>query len=148
MMTLKAQTYAPDGYIVREGELGKEIYFISRGKAEITSDEGREIHGTFEAGDYFGHLSLVLEEKSTASVRTLTYCGIFILTNDDLDRIREEYPEFRDVLEKMSQALLGLHISPPPCRRPVLPEIAPTRKTAGQPQHKRRKCTWFTHARL
>ena len=46
LMTLKAQTYAPDGYTVREGELGKEIHFIERCKTEITSDEGREIHGT------------------------------------------------------------------------------------------------------
>lgn len=102
LMALKAQTYAPDGYIVREGELGKEIYFISRGKAEITSDEGQEAHGIFEAGDYFGVLSLILEEKRTASVRTLTYCDVFILTKDDFDRIRDEYPEFRDVLKKMS----------------------------------------------
>ncbi|MFC1712927.1 ion transporter [Candidatus Poribacteria bacterium] len=102
LMTLKAQTYAPDGYIVREGELGKEIYFISRGEVEITSGEGQEVHDTFEAGDYFGDLSLLLGEKRTASVRTLTYCDIFILTKDDFDRIRNEYPEFREVIKKMS----------------------------------------------
>lgn len=102
LMTLKAQTYAPDGYIVREGELGREIYFISRGKVEITSDEGLEAHDTFEAGDYFGDLSLLLGEKRTASVKTLTYCDIFMLTKDDFDRIRNEYPEFRDVVKKMS----------------------------------------------
>ena len=101
LMTLKAQTYAPDSCIVREGEVGKEIYFICSGEMEIMSDEGRKIHGTFETGDYFGHLSLVLGEKRTASVRTLSYCDVFILTKDNLDRIRNEYPEFRDVLKKM-----------------------------------------------
>jgi len=39
---LKPQTYAPDVYITHQGELGKEIYFLSRGKAEITSDNGKK----------------------------------------------------------------------------------------------------------
>ena len=53
-------------------------------------------------GDYFGDLSLILGEKRTASVKALSYCEIFILTREDFNRIRKEYPEFRDVLKKMS----------------------------------------------
>lgn len=102
LMTLKAHTYAPDGRIAHEGEVGKEIYFISRGEVEVTTDEGRQVHTTFEAGEYFGNISFALGEKRTASVRTLTYCDIFILTRDDFNRIREEYPELRDVFKKMS----------------------------------------------
>jgi voltage-gated potassium channel len=102
LMALKAQTYAPEGYIVREGELGKEIYFISRGEVEITSNEGENNHGTLGDGDYFGDLSLVLREKRTASVRALTYCEIFILTKGEFDRIKSEYPEITGVLKKMS----------------------------------------------
>jgi CRP-like cAMP-binding protein len=101
-MALKPQTFAPDGYIAREGEVGKEIYFISRGKVEITTNEGQNSHGTLEGGDYFGDLSLILREKRTASVRALTYCEIFILIRTDFNRIKDEYPEFRDVLTKMS----------------------------------------------
>jgi CRP-like cAMP-binding protein len=46
-----------------EGEVGKSIYFISKGKTEITSNDGKNRHGTFEDGDYFGDLSLILNEK-------------------------------------------------------------------------------------
>lgn len=46
---LKPQTYAPDVYIARQGELGKEIYFLSRGKAEITSDNGKKSMATLKA---------------------------------------------------------------------------------------------------
>lgn len=42
LSALKPQTYAPDVYIARQGELGKEIYFLSRGKTEITSDNGKK----------------------------------------------------------------------------------------------------------
>ena len=102
LMALKPQTFAPDGYIVREGEVGKEIYFISRGTVEITTNEGRNSHGTMKGGDYFGDLSLILREKRTASVRALTYCEVFKLGRTDFNRIKDEYPEFRDVLTKMS----------------------------------------------
>ena len=102
LMALKPQTFAPGGYIAREGEVGKEIYFISRGKVEITTNEGKNSHGTLAGGDYFGDLSLILREKRTASVRALTYCEIFMLGRDDFNRIKNEYPEFKDILTKMS----------------------------------------------
>jgi voltage-gated potassium channel len=102
LMALKPRIFAPEGYIVREGEVGKEIYFISRGKVEITADDGQSQHGTLEDGDYFGDLSLILREKRTASVKALTYCEIFKLDRTDFNRIKDEYPEFRDVLTKMS----------------------------------------------
>ena len=102
LTSLQPRTYAPDGYIVREGEIGKEIYFISHGTVEIVSDDGSKVHGTLEAGDYFGDLSLLLREKRTASVRSTTYCEIFALTDKEFNRIRKEYPEFKDVLKKSS----------------------------------------------
>jgi len=53
LLALKPQTYAPDGYIAREGEVGNEIFFISRGKIEITSNAGSNFHGTLEGGGLF-----------------------------------------------------------------------------------------------
>ena len=102
LTSLQPCTYAPDGYITREGEIGKEIYFISHGKVEIVTDDGGEVHGSLEAGDYFGDLSLLLGEKRTASVRSETYCEVFVLTEKEFNRIRQEYPEFREVLKKSS----------------------------------------------
>jgi hypothetical protein len=35
-------------------------------------------------------------------VRALTYCDIFILRKDEFNRIRGDYPEFREVLKRVS----------------------------------------------
>jgi hypothetical protein len=102
LMSLKPQTYAPGVLIAREGEVGKEIYFLSHGKVEILSEDGDESYGTLEDGDYFGDLSLILKERRTASVRALTYCEIFILAKKEFNHIKSEYPEFREVLKKVS----------------------------------------------
>jgi hypothetical protein len=103
LMSLRPQTYPPGVFIVRAGELGKAIYFVSQGKAAILSEEGREEEfGTLEAGDYFGELTLILGERRTASVKAVSYCELFILSRKDFERIKDEYPEFRDVLKKVS----------------------------------------------
>ena len=102
LLALKPQVYAPDVYVVREGEASHEVFFISRGQVEITSGGGSKSHGELGDGEYFGLLSLLLNEKRTASVRTCRYSDVFTLTQRDFERIKNDYPEFKDVLKKVS----------------------------------------------
>ena len=102
LMSLKPQIHVPESYIVREGEIGRGIYFLSGGSAEILSDEGRRSHGTLSTGDHFGDLSLMLGEKRTASVKASTYCDLFVLEGREFNRIKGEYSELREVLKKVS----------------------------------------------
>ncbi len=41
-------------------------------------------------------------ENPPAAVRALSYCEVLLLTKQAFNRIRDEYPELRDVLEKTS----------------------------------------------
>ena len=102
LMSLEPQTYPPDTYVIRENRVGNEIYFITQGSVEITTDNGSNVHGTFGPGDYFGYMSLVLNEKRTASIRTLDYCDMLLLNRSKFESIREEFPEFQGVLKRMS----------------------------------------------
>lgn len=107
LAALKPQTYAPGVHIAREGEIGKEIFILSSGNAEITSNSGQIKHGIVEDGDYFGDLSLLLNEKRTASVIALTYCEIFVLFRDDFNRIKNEYSELTEVLQRAASEKTG-----------------------------------------
>lgn len=102
LMTLIQKTYSPEDRIVRQGEIGKEIYFISKGRVGVRSDASQDYHHYLEDGDYFGHLSLVLKETRTASAIAVNYCEVFLLTFEDFNRIKQEYPEFKDVLKNMA----------------------------------------------
>jgi hypothetical protein len=102
VLALRPQILGPGVFVVREGEAPHEVFFLSSGRVEIIANDGADHHGTFSAGDYFGLLSLILGEPRTASVRTLDYCDVFVLDREDFDRIKAEYPEFRDVLKKVS----------------------------------------------
>ena len=107
-MSLKQRTYGPGDTIVREGDAGSNIFFVSRGDAVITSGEEEAVRGGLGEGDYFGHLSLMLGERRTASVTAKSYCEIFILEDDDFNRIKGGYPEFREVLKKVSAERSGI----------------------------------------
>jgi hypothetical protein len=102
LLTLQQQIFAPGDFVMREGETGHEICFVSKGSLEIVSDGASGFHGTLEAGDYFGDLSMLLGERRTASVRAVTFCDVFVLQRPDFERIKAEYPEFREVLKSIS----------------------------------------------
>ena len=104
VLALEPQVLAPDVVLVHDGEPPRKAYFLSRGRVEVTSRDGLRDHGTFEDGDYFGLLSMVLGETRTATVRTLTFCDLFVLDRAEFERIKNDYPEFREVLKEVGSA--------------------------------------------
>ncbi|TNE47711.1 MAG: cyclic nucleotide-binding domain-containing protein [Bacteroidetes bacterium] len=99
---LQAQTFTPDTWVVKEGELGNQIYFLSTGKVEVVMQSDPTPKAILEEGEYFGDLSLLLQERRTASVRTIGYCEMLVLEAHHFERLKNTYPEFRDVLKKVS----------------------------------------------
>jgi hypothetical protein len=114
LLALRPMVLGPGVYLVREGEMPHEVYFVSSGSVEVLTGDNSEVQGTFETGDHFGLLSLTLGERRSASVRTLNYCDIYVLEAHELERLKREYPDFKDILrtiasqksEKMSHLLL------------------------------------------
>ncbi len=114
LLALRPMVLGPDVYLIRDGETPHEVYFMSSGTAEVLTGEPPEVQGEFEAGDHFGLLALTLGERRSASVKTSSYCDVYVLEASDLERLKREYPEFKDILrtiasqksEKMSNLLL------------------------------------------
>ena len=102
LMALQPRIFVPGSWVVHAGETGTEIYFVTSGEMEILSVEDGRIFGTMTGGDYFGDLSLLLGEKRSASVRAVRFSEAFALAREDFNAIKSEYPEFRDVLKKIS----------------------------------------------
>ena len=102
LISLESRTYTPGSYIANEGERGKSIFFVVEGSVEIISVENNKSWGSMGEGDYFGFMSLALGERRTASIKALGYCDMLILDKDDFDRIKSEFPEFNDVLKRVS----------------------------------------------
>ena len=103
LAALKPATYAPGNFLVREGEVGKAMVFITSGEVEIVAGEDEDIKGTMGPGDYFGYLSLALKEQCSVSVRAVDYCEVLILDREGFDTVSTECPEFLTVLKRASE---------------------------------------------
>ncbi|HOB60810.1 MAG TPA: ion transporter [Candidatus Competibacteraceae bacterium] len=102
LLALESHIYAPGIPIAEAGAVGHELFFLSRGKAAILSEDRSEYFGVLEEGDYFGHLSLILGERRTAGVQAMTYCEVLILGQEAFHTIRREHPEFDGVLQQVA----------------------------------------------
>lgn len=92
---LRAESYAPGDYVVREGENGSVMYFIRRGTAEVLkatagADEPVRL-AVLHEGDTFGEMELVDVQSRSASVRALEPLTVLALSSEDLFDIFREH---------------------------------------------------------
>ena len=112
---LRSQTYPPNEYVVEEGSVGSEMYFIERGTVEVIEPISREIRGKLHGGAFFGELSILLGVRRAMSVRThrSAFVDLFILTRTDFDTVMDQYPNLRHhLLEKVKHFLNGQQYAP------------------------------------
>ncbi|HUX41766.1 MAG TPA: cyclic nucleotide-binding domain-containing protein [Rectinemataceae bacterium] len=99
---LRPRVFLPDEYIIRQGEYGDCMYFITGGEVEISVDGSRIT--VLGAGSPVGETALVENERRNASVRCLTYSTGYQLSRSDFDALRAKYPEFdarvREIVER------------------------------------------------
>jgi voltage-gated potassium channel len=101
LLELKPMVLGPGALLVRDGDVPHEVFFLSAGSAEVLDSDGAPV-AVFESGDLFGLLSLTLGERRTGSVRTLSFCDLYVLEAGALERLKAEHPELRDILRRLS----------------------------------------------
>ena len=67
----------PNDYIIRDGEVGKELFFLVEGIAKVIINPETII--MLKKGDYFGEIALIINSKRTADILTVdfTICETF-----------------------------------------------------------------------
>ncbi|XP_018428058.1 PREDICTED: potassium/sodium hyperpolarization-activated cyclic nucleotide-gated channel 1-like [Nanorana parkeri] len=97
---LKFEVFQPGDYIIREGAVGKKMYFIQHGVAGVLTRSSREMKLT--DGSYFGEICLLTKGRRTASVRAETYCRLYSLSVENFNEVLEEYPMMRRAFETVA----------------------------------------------
>ncbi|KAM9330999.1 potassium/sodium hyperpolarization-activated cyclic nucleotide-gated channel 1 [Gastrophryne carolinensis] len=97
---LKFEVFQPGDYIIREGAVGKKMYFIQHGVAGVITKSSREMKLT--DGSYFGEICLLTKGRRTASVRAETYCRLYSLSVENFNEVLEEYPMMRRAFETVA----------------------------------------------
>jgi CRP/FNR family cyclic AMP-dependent transcriptional regulator len=83
--------YWPEGRVIaKQGERGREFYVILDGSADVTVD-GKKV-ATLGAGDFFGEMALLTEERRNASVTAATPMRGLVIVDRAFARLMREDP--------------------------------------------------------
>ena len=103
ILNLKPVIYTPGDPVVTYGEIGYEMYFISRGELEVTNEDGSITYATLTTGQFFGEIALLLSTPRTATVRSRVYCDLYVLDKETFDAILQRYPKFARDVEDLAE---------------------------------------------
>jgi voltage-gated potassium channel len=101
---LQPMVFLPDDYIIRQGELGDCMYFLSEGDVEVLVGAAKVAQ--LGAGSPFGETALIKEENRNASIRALTYCDVYKLSKADFDALRVRHADFDAQVKKVVEERL------------------------------------------
>ncbi len=102
ILNLQPVIYTPGDQVITAGEIGYEMYFISRGEVDVTNEDGSITYATLTSGQFFGEIALLLSMPRTATVNARVYCDLYVLDKDTFDSILQRYPSFAKKIEQLA----------------------------------------------
>ncbi|CAJ1081899.1 cyclic nucleotide-gated cation channel beta-3 [Xyrichtys novacula] len=112
LLRLKSIIYLPGDFVVKKGDIGKEMYIIKSGAVQVVGGPDNSIvFVTLKAGCVFGEISLLQSSKDggnrrTANVKAHGFANLFVLEKKDLFDILVHYPESQKVLARKGRKLM------------------------------------------
>ncbi|GMF25910.1 unnamed protein product [Phytophthora fragariaefolia] len=111
-MQLHQVIYMPDDFIIREGEIGKELFMIVKGIVRVLPPNSCKIPQAeaiilLSEGDFFGEIGVVMEVERTRSVKAECMAELCVLAREGFDKILVEFPEFATAMKKLIVKRVG-----------------------------------------
>lgn len=94
----------PGETIVRRGEPGDAMYFVSTGAVRVDLEPDPVVIGT---GAFFGEMALVNEAPRVADVEAIAFCDLLALSKADFDRLAEVDGAIRAEIERIARERAG-----------------------------------------
>ena len=137
--------FAVGDAIVRQGESGLGLYFITGGRAkvEVDRDGTKVVVAELKEGDFLGEFSIIDDKTRSASVICLQDTRCLLLTRDSFAKLLKKHPEIgskmertlvnriRSTNERITQPS-GTRLAEPPAAVPAVPIEAGVSSDNGQ----------------
>jgi CPA2 family monovalent cation:H+ antiporter-2 len=95
----KPKSAAPGERVIRAGDSGAEMFFISNGAVEVAIG-GRKIQ--LGPGEFFGEMALLTGGRRTADVTAIDYSLFLTLEDHDFQQFISRHPRLRAVLHEVA----------------------------------------------
>ena len=85
--------------IVNKGQVGWEMYFVKRGRAEVLLSANGEVSATLSEGNFFGEEALFNEQQVRDSlVRAKSMMQVYVLSRKHVKRTLADFPDAKTFL--------------------------------------------------
>jgi len=104
---LRPRFAVPGERLIRKGERGDSVYFISSGAVEVTTGERRVRLGR---GDFIGELALLYGGRRNADVTALGYCQMLVLEGEAFKALIERHPDIGTQVGSIAEARKAMNL--------------------------------------
>lgn len=102
VVRLRPQAALPGGWIFKEDDAGRDMWFVGRGVLEVILSDGTVVDIIAEGG-MFGENVLFFQRRRTAGIRAATYVELFAISRSDFLDILEDFPEEAQALQDAAE---------------------------------------------
>ncbi len=88
--------------VIKEGSVGEALYIIKLGECEVFKKKGwfgKKTLAILKEGDFAGEMSLVSDEPTSASIKTIKPSVLLVLLRKDFLKIKSENKSLSDEID-------------------------------------------------
>jgi len=97
---LHVHHYEPGEAIVRQGQVGRELYLILKGQVEVSSPSNVSL-ARLGAREVFGERALLADTRRSATVRALEASDVLVMSRSDFHAMVQNLPVLNDYFAKL-----------------------------------------------
>jgi len=101
---LDARTFMPGEVVVHEGDVGDEMYFLTKGQVEVLQGGDQQRIAVLQPGSFFGELAILKDAPRAATIRGLTDVEVYALRRDAVLQLAKAHADFNRYLQAATYA--------------------------------------------
>ncbi|TPX67579.1 hypothetical protein SpCBS45565_g03716 [Spizellomyces sp. 'palustris'] len=101
--SMQTRVYYDNSYVIRQGEVGRALFFVFRGDIEVVSEDGETVINIMKEKSFFGEIGVLFSVPRTASCRARGRCVVLTLTRESLAMAIQRHPEVATAIRYIAE---------------------------------------------
>ncbi|EJZ21179.1 cation:proton antiporter [Rhizobium sp. Pop5] len=107
LLLFKAKSAPPGERVIRRGDRGDGMFFISSGAVEVRLASGAI---RLEPGSFFGEMALLTGGRRSADVIAVDFCQFEVLERRDFNMFMSRHPNLRAIVSEMAEKRTEMNV--------------------------------------
>jgi len=104
---LDARLFTPGEVVIHEGDVGEEMYFLTKGRVAVLRGDPPDPLTVLPPGSFFGELAILRDAPRAATIRALDDVEVYALRRDGVLQLARAHADFRQYLRAAALQYAG-----------------------------------------